>query len=86
MPEPTETIAVVEPNLLADFLTDTQIKAAFDWGDRTLRRREADGLPVIVLGATRLYPREKVMAWLHARVREPEIPRRGRPRKAASYA
>ena len=83
----SETQTVAAPKLLADFLTEKEVLAEFGFGDRTLRRREAEGLPVVVLGTKRLYPREEVMTWLLAQVRgKPEAPRgRGRPagKKAA---
>ena len=70
------------PALLEGLLTEDQIKSALGGcGERTLRRRENEGLPVIIIGRTRFYPEEKCRAWLLSRTREQAAPRRGRPRK-----
>lgn len=78
----SETTETAPPKLLAGCLTEGQMMAELKCGTRTLRRREADGLPVIVLGATRIYPIDKARAWIMSHLREHKAPRRGRPRKA----
>jgi hypothetical protein len=80
MPETIETTA--RPKLFDGFLTDKELEAETGWGWRTRLRREADGLPVVVMGATKLYPIDKVRAWIMTHLRERAAPRRGRPRKA----
>ena len=72
-----------KPRLLDGFLTAEQLEAETKWGWRTRLRREADGMPVAVIGGTKLYPIDKVRAWILSQVREHGAPRRGRPRKAA---
>ena len=70
--------------LLEGVLTKDQLKAQLGWGDRTVQRREAEGLPFIKIGGDRLYPIDKVRAWIlsHTREQSPAVSR-GRPRKAA---
>jgi hypothetical protein len=75
--------AVGSGKLLSGLLTDEQLEAETGWGYRTRLRREAEGLPVIVIGGTKLYPADKVRAWIMGQLRQHEPPRRGRPRKAA---
>jgi hypothetical protein len=66
--------------LLDGLLNDKQLEAAMGWQSRTRLRREAEGLPVIVLGVKKLYPIDQVRAWLLSRVRQHQPVRRGRPR------
>jgi hypothetical protein len=68
--------------LLAGFLTAEQLEAQLGWKWRTRLRREADGLPVIRIGSTKLYPADKVRAWILSHVRERVEPCPGRPRKS----
>jgi hypothetical protein len=75
--------AVGSGKLLAGLLTNEQLEAETGWGYRTRLRREAEGLPVIVIGGTKLYPADQVREWIMGRLRQHEPPRRGRPRKAA---
>lgn len=79
----SETIeaSVVRPKLLDGLLTREQLEAETGWGSRTILRREAQGLPIIVIGGTKLYPMEKVRAWIMSHERRRQPPRRGRPRK-----
>jgi hypothetical protein len=83
MSETIETANVSRPGLLDGLLTREQLEAETGWQWRTILRREAEGLPVVRLGATRLYPADKVKAWILSHVREHQAPTRGRPRKAA---
>jgi hypothetical protein len=81
----SETIgtALVKPKLLDGLLTETDLEAETGWTYRTRLRREAEGLPVVKLGATKFYPADKVRDWILSRVREQTPARgRGRPRKA----
>ena len=71
--------------LLAGLLTEQQLEAATGWEYRTRLRREAEGLPVIKIGATKLYPEDQVREWLLSRMRRREPPRRGRPRKGSRH-
>jgi len=80
MPPEPET----SPHRLFDgLLTRSELTTETGWQWRTVLRREAEGLPVIKLGATKLYPIEKVRAWILGREPNPAPVRRGRPRKAA---
>jgi hypothetical protein len=78
-----EAAAVKQPKLLDGLLTRQQLEAETGWGWRTILRREAEGLPVIVIGGTKLYPVDKVRSWIVGKLRERTTPQRGRPRKAA---
>ena len=52
---------------------------------RTIQRYEAKGLPVVVIGALRLYPVEEVRAWIRAHLRTRGVSRRrGRPSEKLS--
>ncbi len=82
MSETVET-RVGGSGLLAGLLTEAQLEAETGWGYRTRLRREADGLPVVKIGATKLYPADQVREWILSRMRRHEPPRRGRPRRAA---
>jgi hypothetical protein len=83
MSEALGTVTAGRPRLLDGLLTGEQLEAETGWGCRTIRRRELEGLPVVKIGATKLYPAEKVREWILSRMRRHEAPRRGRPRKAA---
>lgn len=69
--------------LLAGMLTKDQFLAETGWHWRTLLRREHDGLPVVKLGNTKLYPIDKCRAWILRRVADRSPRRPGRPRRAA---
>jgi hypothetical protein len=84
MSEALESNSVIRPRLLEGLLTGEQLEEETGWRWRTRRRRELEGLPVIVIGGTKLYPIDKVREWILSRVRKHEPPRRGRPRKAAA--
>jgi hypothetical protein len=71
------------PRLLDGLLTRAQLEKETGWGWRTVLRNEAAGLPVIVIRGTKLYPADKVRAWIMSHIREHAPPRHGRPRKAA---
>ena len=71
-------------NLLEGLLTREQLKLETGWGSRTIMRREREGLPVVVIGATRLYPIKLVQDWILSHVRSHNPPKRGRPRIRAS--
>lgn len=71
------------PRLLDGLLKREELTAETGWGWRTILRREAEGLPVIVIGGTKLYPADKVRAWILDHLREHQAPRRGRPKKIA---
>jgi len=64
-------------------LTREQLEAETGWGWRTILRREAEGLPVIVIAGTKWYPVVSVRAWIMSHERGHDAPRRGRPRKVA---
>jgi hypothetical protein len=78
----TITEAAERPKLFDGFFTENEMLTETGWSYRTLKRREDDGLPVVKLGFTKLYPIEKVRAWFLGQVREQNAARhRGRPRK-----
>ncbi len=80
----SETVeAIGSSRLFAGLLTYEQLKVETGWGYRRILRREAEGLPVVKLGATKLYPADKVREWMLSRIRQHEPPRRGRPKRAA---
>jgi hypothetical protein len=76
------------PSLLQGLLTEKQFAAETGWGYRTRLRREAQGLPVIRIGGTKLYPADRVREWILSHLRQQQTaPRtRGRPRKAVVAA
>jgi hypothetical protein len=76
--------SVTGTRLLAGLLTEEQLEAETKWTYRTRLRREAEGLPVIKIGATKLYPEDETREWILSRMRRHKPPRRGRPRKAAA--
>lgn len=69
--------------LFDGFLSRAELEAETGWGWRTILRREAEGLPVIVVGGTKLYPAEQVREWLLSHLRAHNPPRVGRPKKGA---
>jgi hypothetical protein len=80
----SETISARRLSLFDGLLTGEELQADTGWGQRTILRREAAGLPVIKIGATKLYPAEKVRDWLLSRTRSQQGSRgRGRPRSTA---
>lgn len=81
-----EAADLAPPNLLEGILLGPQLDKQMGWSERTRCRREQEGLPVIRLGATKLYPIDKVRAWILSRAQgaSEAAPRRGRPRKAAA--
>jgi len=81
MPHIIEASNVSRPKLLDGLLNREQLEAETGWRWRTILRNEAEGLPVIVIRGTKLYPVEKVREWIMSKVREREAPRRGRPKK-----
>ena len=83
MQEAIETAPVIPTKLLDGLLTRQQLESETGWRWRTILRREAEGLPVIVIGGTKLYPADKVRDWIMGRLRQREPRRPGRPRKAA---
>jgi hypothetical protein len=83
MEESTEAAALPGPKLLDGFLTREQLETEFGWKWRTTLRREAQGLPVVRIGNLKLYPVDRVRAWLLAQLPQREPRRRGRPRRAA---
>jgi hypothetical protein len=66
--------------LLDGLLSRTELEAQTGWGWRTVLRREAEGLPVIVIGGTKLYPAERVREWILGHLRQHQIAPRGRGR------
>lgn len=84
MSESTHDKVGSDPALFAGMLTEKQLEEQTGWRDRTRRRQEARGLPVIVVGTIRLYPVDKVRDWIMSHLREREAPRRGRPKKVAA--
>lgn len=85
MLQTSEAAESAAQNLLDGFLLGPQLDRQMGWSERTRSRRELEGLPVIKLGATKLYPVDKVRAWILSRAQGAfEAPRRGRPRKSAA--
>ncbi len=60
-----------------------ELEFQFGRSSRTIIRWEHAGLPVIKLGMTRLYDPAKVREWLMTHERRHNIPKRGRPSRAA---
>jgi hypothetical protein len=71
-----------QPRLLAGMLTREQLRAETGWGDRTIQRREAEGLPVVKIGRDRFYPAKSGRDWLLNRVRRNQAPPAGAPAPA----
>jgi hypothetical protein len=79
----TTTSPSTSNTVLAGLLTRRELAGQLRCGERTIIRRERQGMPLIAVGMMRLYEPEKVRAWLIAHERQHNTPRRGRPRKAA---
>jgi phage terminase Nu1 subunit (DNA packaging protein) len=67
------------PSVIASLLNRGQLAAQLGRSERTVIRWEHAGLPVIKLGATRLYDPVKARAWLLTHERRHDEPKRGRP-------
>jgi phage terminase Nu1 subunit (DNA packaging protein) len=67
------------PSVIAGLITRGQLAAQLGRSERTVIRWEHAGLPVIKLGATRLYDPVKARAWLLTHERRHDMPKRGRP-------
>ena len=65
--------------VLAGLLTRERLAAELGCHQRTVIRREREGLPFLKIGATRLYDPAKVRAWIEAQECRPAMPKRGRP-------
>jgi hypothetical protein len=78
----TVKVEANHPRIMDGLLTRAQLEAETGWGWRTVLRREAEGLPVIVIGGRKLYPREKIRMWILSQERVHQAPKRGRPRKS----
>jgi hypothetical protein len=75
-----------DPNgasITAGLRTRTDLAGDLNCSERTIIRHEHAGMPVIRLGMLRLYNPATVRAWLIARERRYEEPKRGRPKRAA---
>jgi hypothetical protein len=66
-------------SITAGLVTREQLAADLRCSERTIIRREHQGMPVIKLGMTRLYDPASVRAWLMTHERRRELPKRGRP-------
>lgn len=66
-------------SITAGLLTRSEAASQFRCSERTIIRREHEGMPVIRLGSLRLYNPEAVRAWLMGYERRREPVRRGRP-------
>jgi hypothetical protein len=69
--------------LMRGLLSCEQMQAETGWHWRKLLRAEHEGLPVIKVGSTKLYPIDSCRAWLMSRVTDRRPRRPGRPRQAA---
>lgn len=67
--------------ILDGLLTRAQIAADLGCHERTVIRREREGMPYLRVGARRLYEPAKVRAWFLSQECRPEPPKRGRPPK-----
>jgi hypothetical protein len=67
--------------VLAGLLKRRELAEQLGCGERTIIRRERQGMPFISLGMLRLYDPLKVRAWLVAHERGHDAPKRGRPAK-----
>jgi hypothetical protein len=85
MPEISDDIArASHGTILQGLLTEEQFEAETGWKYRTRLRREAEGLPVIVIGNSKYYPADRARTWIMSHLRRHEPPRRGRPKKATA--
>ena len=86
--EQRPALSVSGPEILAGMgiVDDTAICQILNISQRTLERRVADGLPVLMIGARRYFALDSLKTWLLAQERDRHQPtRRGRPttRRAA---
>ncbi len=66
-------------SITAGLATREQLATDLHCSERTIIRREHQGMPVIKLGALRLYNPDAVRAWLMTHERRHDLPKRGRP-------
>lgn len=52
------------------FYTETEVLTAMDWKPWTLRQHVRKGLPVVMVGNTRLYPQDGFRDYLNSLVRQ----------------
>jgi hypothetical protein len=71
-------------SITAGLATRQQLAAELHCSERTIIRREHQGMPVIRLGTLRLYNPEAVRAWIMAHEHRRDAPKRGRPAKRAA--
>ena len=71
-------------SITAGLATREQLATDLRCSERTIIRREHQGMPVIKLGMLRLYNPEAVRAWIMTHERRHDIPKRGRPTKHAA--
>jgi hypothetical protein len=78
--------ALVRPvaSITAGFATRPQLAADLHCSERTIIRREHQGMPVIKLGMLRLYNPQAVREWLMTHERRHDVPKRGRPTSKAA--
>ena len=73
-----------QPSVTAGLVDRKQLAAALACSDRTVIRREREGMPFIAVGRLRLYDPSRVREWLMRHEHTHETPKRGRPRKHAA--
>ena len=85
MSETTEVSTPKQKRIFAGLLTREELEAETGWGWRTILRREQDGMPVVIVCRTKLYPADRIREWILSHERRHDTPKRGRPatRKAA---
>lgn len=71
-------------SITAGLATREQLAIDLRCSERTIIRREHQGMPVIKLGSLRLYNPEAVRAWIMTHERRHDVPKRGRPAKHAA--
>ena len=71
-PQPTAA------SITAGLATRQQLAADLHCSERTIIRREHQGMPVIKLGYLRLYNPEAVRAWILTHELRRDVPKRGR--------
>ena len=67
-----------------DLLDRRQLATVLRCSERTVIRREREGMPFIPVGRLRLYDQARVREWLVSHERHHATPTRGRPRKQAA--
>lgn len=67
--------------VFSGLLNRDQLAAQMECNPRTIIRREFEGMPVIKVGAKRLYDPANVRAWIASHEVRPTTPKRGRPAK-----